>query len=160
MTVPGFAEVRDIYLMRIQLAELIGKMDPLPLHARHHRLVMELQGRANALSDAFDIQEYWRINHDLHLLIARIIGNSALRRMWDALYFQAARMWYQHARSDPESVAASLVAELAEVARAIEARDAVALGYTQRNHIAYGLARLEAAAAGDGVNRASCPENP
>jgi len=53
------------------------------------------------------------------------------------------------ARRQGETVAAALVAELTETRTALAERDPVALGYVQRNHIAYGLSRLEAAAARD-----------
>lgn len=145
VTAPTFQETRETYQMRIQLAELIGKMDPRPFSPADRQAVAQLKSRAAALRAHFEIEEYWRINHELHFLIGRIIGNSALRQMWDYFYFQAARMWYQHARSDPQGVSASLEAELAEVGRAIAENDAIALGYTQRNQIAYGLARLEEA---------------
>jgi len=136
-------EIRDIYRMRLKLAELIGQMEPRPFGERHVQAIQALRERAAALLENFDIGEYWRINHDLHFLISGIIGNTALRQMWDQCYFQAARMWYGHAQSDPAGVAISLVAELAEVSRAIAEKDAVALGYVQRNYIAYGLVRLE-----------------
>lgn len=137
-------EIHDIYRMRLKLAELIGQMAPRPFTDHDARVTEALSHRAAALLENFDITEYWQINHDLHFLISDIIGNSALRQMWDQCYFQAARMWYGHAQSDNAGVAASLVAELAEVRRAIAEKDAVALGYSQRNYIAYGLSRLEA----------------
>ncbi|NQV47059.1 MAG: GntR family transcriptional regulator [Rhodospirillaceae bacterium] len=139
-----FDEIRDIYRLRLKIAELIGQMSPRPLTEADGDAAENLRQRAEALLETFDITEYWQINHDLHLLISGVIGNAALGQIWDHLYFQAARMWYQHARSEPKNVAASLVAELAEVNRAIAENDAVALGYSQRNYIAYGLARLEA----------------
>lgn len=137
------SEVRDIYRMRLKIAELIGQMDPLPLNGEQRDAVEALQRRAGKLSKTFKIEAYWQINHDLHFLISAIIGNSALRQMWDHFYFQAARIWYQHARSDPSGVAASLIDELDEVHRAICENDPLALGYVQRNYIAYGLSRLQ-----------------
>ncbi len=139
----SFSEIRDIYRMRLKIAELIGQMDPLPFSAVHREEIEALRGRAVELKARFRIEMYWQINHDLHFLISGIIGNSALRQMWDHFYFQAARIWYQHARFDPTGVAASLVDELDEVHRAICEDDPVALGYAQRNYIAYGLSRLQ-----------------
>ncbi len=139
-----FEEIRDTYRMRLKIAELIGQMDPRPFTPEQGRAADALRQRAAALTESFDIAAYWRINHDLHFLISDVIGNAALRQIWDHLYFQAARMWYRHARGDPAGVTVSLVAELDEVERAIAENDAVALGYVQRNAIAYGLSRLEA----------------
>lgn len=142
VTDPDPAYINDIYQMRLKIAELIGQMSPKKLGIKHLRIVEELQERCTALELEFNIREYWLINHDLHAVVASIIGNRTLRKMWDELYFQAARIWYQHARQNPSGVIASMQVELSEVKRAIENNDAVALGYIQRNYIAYGLAQL------------------
>ena len=135
-------EVRDIYLMRLKIAELIGELSPREFSADLKEQSGRLLERAERLAERFAIEEYWRINHDLHFMIAGIIGNSALRQMWDHFYFQAARIWYRRARADSTGVAEALRAELEEVHRAICEEDPVALGYVQRNHIAWGLKRL------------------
>jgi DNA-binding GntR family transcriptional regulator len=135
-------EIRDIYLMRMKTAELIGAMDPLPLDPALGLAIAGLRAQAADLQDQFDIHAYWRINHELHLLIGGVIGNTALREIWDHFYFKSARHWYQHARNSTEDVSKALVAELDEVLRAVNEGDATALGYVQRNSIAYGLARL------------------
>ena len=140
-----FEETREIYQMRLKMAELIGRMSPLPLTQETTEAAAGLKRRALDLTKNFDIEAYWQINHDLHFLISGIIGNAPLRQMWDHFYFQVARIWYRHAQLDPRGVAAALAEELREVERAITGNDATALGYVQRNHIAYGLARLEAA---------------
>ena len=144
VTAPDFPEIRDIYLVRLKIAEQIGQMNPRPIGADHLATIESLLARARTIVDRFDVQEYWRINHATHILIAGLIGNGALKEMWDRFYFRAARMWYSHARRNPYGVADDLLAELTETRNAIAHRDPVALGYVQRNHIAYGLKRLEA----------------
>jgi DNA-binding GntR family transcriptional regulator len=147
VTAPDFEEIRDIYLMRLKIAELIGQMTPRPIRAELLATAEALVARAQKIVGRFDVEEYWLINHDEHVLIAGLIGNAALREMWDRFYFQAARMWYSHARRHPQGLAEALLAELVETRNAIAQGDAVAVGYIQRNHIAYGLKRLEAAQA-------------
>lgn len=144
VTDPDIDEVRDIYQMRLRIAESIGLMNPRPFDKQQIESIAVLLQRAEAMSEHFDINEYWQINHDLHFLIQGVIGNTALAQIWEHLYFQSARMWYQHVRQYPAQEAAALVNELVEVQRAMIAGDAVALGYIQRNNIAYGLAKLEA----------------
>ena len=136
-------EVRDIYLMRLKIAEMIGVLSPLEFSADLKEQCDRLLDRAVALTRTFAIEEYWQINHELHVLIAGIIGNSALRQMWDHFYFQSARIWYRQTRTDPTGVAEALRVELEEVRRAVVENDPVALGYVQRNHIAWGLKRLK-----------------
>ena len=138
----GFEEIFDIYQMRIKMAEWIGYASPRELTEEDYGIAIGLKQRADLLTQNFEIFEYWMINHDQHLLIAGVIGNSAMRQMWDQLYYRAARMWYQHVRDDPAGAADSLLSETTEVSRAICEKNAIALGYVQSNYISYGLKHL------------------
>lgn len=142
VTDPDFTEIQNIYEMRLKIAELIGQLTPKPVLPQYQQSAERLCLRANMLIERFDIQQYWQINHELHSLIGDLIGNSALRKIWDSLYFQSTRIWYRHALAFPSNVAAALVSALNEVSQAFTENDATALGYIQRNHIAYGLQRL------------------
>lgn len=139
----SFSEIRDIYSMRIKIAECIGQMNPREITEDIKLSAHELQQRASLLTQQFNIVDYWLVNHDQHNLIAQIIGNSALRQMWDHFYFLVARIWYEFARTDPENIADTLVSETTEVARALDQGNAIALGLVQSNYISYGLAKLE-----------------
>jgi DNA-binding GntR family transcriptional regulator len=139
----SFSEIRDIYCMRIKIAECIGQMNPRDINEDIKNRAHALQQRASLLTQQFNIVDYWLVNHDQHNLIAEIIGNSALRQMWDQFYFLVARIWYEFARTDPENIADTLLSETTEVARALDQGNAIALGLVQSNYISYGLAKLE-----------------
>lgn len=135
-------ELRDIYEVRLKIAEMIGHLSPKGCTQEHVSRGELLRVRAEALTRNFDSVEYWRINHDLHFLIGDLIGNLAVKHIWDHFYFQAARSWYALAKGMPSEVSASLVDQLAEVCRALRAGDVVAVGYIERNYIAFGLRRV------------------
>jgi len=135
-------DLNDIYQMRLKMAEMIGQMSPKTFTKTHKETAQALLERAKQAQQNFTIDDYWQINHSLHHLILSIIGNSALAQMWDHYYYLAVRIWYQKAQETPDEVADLLVAELREVVRAINENDATALGFSQRNYIAYGFARL------------------
>ena len=82
-------EVRDIYHMRLKIAEMIGVMSLRAFSAELKQQSGQLLGHAVRLTRGFAIEEYWQINHDLHVMIASVIGNSTLRQIWDHFYFQA-----------------------------------------------------------------------
>lgn len=142
VTSPTFEELRDVYDIRLKIAELIGQLSPNPCSAQQIEAVARLRARAVKLEASFDILEYWQINHDLHHLIGDLIGNAPLRQMWDHFYFQAARIWYSIAREMGAEVSAALVAELTDVHRAMQANDPMAVGYVQRNYIAFGRRKI------------------
>ena len=139
------AELCDIYEMRLKVAELIGVLAPRDITPDDEAAAQALLERAKRLVTHYSASEYWQINHAQHALIADLIGNSVLRETWDQLYYHSARFWYREASRAPDGVAQDLVAELSEISRALRARDARAVGYIQRNFIAYGFASLKAA---------------
>lgn len=135
-------EIVELYRMRIKLAELIGEMSPRPItRAQIHSTEILLQ-RAHNLEVRFDAREYWRINHEMHFMIGTIIGNAGLRRIWDQFYFQVARVWYGVIRELGPETARMLVNEIEEVLRAMRENDPAAIGFVQRNYIAFGLKRV------------------
>jgi len=149
VTEPDLDELRDIYAMRMKVAGLIGELSPRMPSADHVGLIDGLIARAAKLAVAFDLKQYWTINHELHFLISGLIGNSALRETWDQLYFRAARMWYAIAEQDGPGVATSLADELREMRRALADGDMTAAGFIQHNYIAAGARRVEAFYAAD-----------
>lgn len=142
VTALDYRKIKDIYEIRLRIAPLIGELSPNGIVPSHVQRTEALHLRARKLVAAFDIKEYWQINHDLHFLIGELIGNGALLVMWDRFYFQVARMWYDLARAVGEEVSKSLIREIEDVLDAMRDGDVRAIGYIQRNYIAYGLRHL------------------
>jgi DNA-binding GntR family transcriptional regulator len=142
VTALDYRKIKDVYEMRLRIAPLIGELSPNGIGPSHIERTEALHARARQLVRAFDIQEYWQVNHDLHFLIGELIGNGALLVMWDRFYFQVARMWYDLARGLGEEVSKSLIRETEDVLDAMRDGDVLAIGYIQRNYIAYGLRHL------------------
>jgi DNA-binding GntR family transcriptional regulator len=139
-----FDQIEDIYEMRLRIAPLIGELSPRQVDEGHIRRTEDLMKRARTLAVTFDLREYWNVNHDLHFVVGELIGNVALAEMWDRFYFQAARMWYDLARSIGPEVARSLVREVEDTLEAMRSGDVLAVGFIQRSYIAYGLRQLRA----------------
>ena len=135
-------EVKQIYQIRLQLASLIGELTPNTCREEDIAIVETLLIRARALIMRFDSSEYWRINHEAHFAIGRLIGNAPLMEMWDRYYFQIASFWYQVIENEPLDVSKSLVRELEDVLDAMRRNDTAAVGYIERNFISYGFERV------------------
>lgn len=133
----------QIYEMRLELAQLIGKLSPNRLTQRHEDVAKKLLGEAKEICASFDAHKYFDINHQLNGLIEDIIGNDALKSMWNLLYSQSASTWYRVAMQDEAQVSSSLVEELSDLVLALESRDAEAVGLSQKIHIKYGFARIK-----------------
>lgn len=137
-------EIGQIYEIRQQLASLIGDLSPTPCRPEDIATMETLLGRAQALSGNFNAGDYWRINHEAHFVIGRLIGNAPLREMWDRYYFQVASFWYQVIEREPLDVSKSLTRELEDVLDAMRRNDAAAVGFIERNYISYGFDRVQA----------------
>ena len=138
------SKLLEIYTLRSKLASLIGELTPNDCHPEQIAAVEKLLERASALKDSLEIRDYWMINHEMHFIISELIGNTPLREMWDQLYFQAARFWYEVASTEVEDVTNSLHREIEDILNALRENDIAAVGYIERNYISYGLRKLTA----------------
>lgn len=132
----------DTYAMRLKVAELIGEMAVTRVEPSITEAAESLLQRAIELRQQRDLKAYWVINHEVHHLIGGLIGNSALRELWDRYYYQTARIWYGLIGDTWEEEVESLCAELTEALRYLRIGDLRAVGFAQRNYIALGYARV------------------
>lgn len=136
-------QVRDVYDVRLELAQLISSLSPVTITQTHCKTGHALLQEARALCDDFNARRYIEINHRLHLLIGSLIGNGTLRSFWWQAYYQAASTWYRVSSKVGRGVAFALVAELQDINAALEVGDSTAIGSIQRIHIGYGYRRIE-----------------
>lgn len=142
VTAVDFEYYKDIYEVWIVVAENIGKLSPTNSKPEDIAKAETILAGADALREDFDPLRYWTLNHDLHNLIGSLIGNRALREMWDQLYFKVARIWYSLAPHIASEVAEYFYDEVNDVVRALKENNIEAIGYSQRNHISSGLKRV------------------
>lgn len=136
-------QIRQVYEMRLQLATLISEMPQEPITEETRQRAAELLVAAKTLKDGFDPKLYVALNHQLHNLIAGLIGNTLLKSFWQQAYYQAASTWYHIATSAKEVTAEALVSELQDINEALTEGDVAAVGYIQRIHIGYGFQRIK-----------------
>lgn len=137
-----FAAFRDVYALRLKLAELIGDLSPhtpTPAQAQAMRALLD---RAQRLKDSRDTEEFWQINHERQDLISSLIGNSALRELYDSYYYRTARVWYQAIAQMWDEQIDALCAELQDLIRAVASGDPKAVAYVERNHLSYYMTLL------------------
>lgn len=142
VTSVDYGYFKDIYEVRLLIAESIGQLSPGTITQDHISQVEALLKDAGRLKAKFNITLYWRLNRRLHDIIASLIGNRALREMWDHYYFKVARIWYDLVPDRAEEVAELFEAELLEVLLGLREGDLLAVGYCQRNYISYGMRRV------------------
>lgn len=137
VTDANFDRLKDVYDMRLKVAELIGVMSPATCEDEHADRLKALRNRADHLHTVEnDLEEMARINHELHYLIENLTSNSALRHLYNLYYFQTTRVWYQLMPNFWTEEVQALKDELDELTNAVLRNDIIAVGYIKRNYIA------------------------
>lgn len=127
---------RDIYALRVRLAEHIGELSPTPENVDVVRLE-RLLTRAQKLARKKDVKEYARICNLLHEVYLNAIGNNALREMTDLLYYRTARVWTSLiGELEWSTEVEELCTELSDTIESLRSEDKRDVGFVRRHHVA------------------------
>jgi DNA-binding GntR family transcriptional regulator len=141
----NIAELAQTYRLRLELAELIGKLDPVLPSPELLDEFRRLPVRSKALLAAPDPRGFAQLNMEYFLTFLKLTANEPLRAVSERLYFQTTRIWLK-------SVFASLIdlqdevmvfdREIEDVLRAIEMKDIHAASLIQRAHVSMSFVRM------------------
>lgn len=144
----NIAELAQTYRLRLELAELIGKLDPVFPSPELLDAFRTLSARSKALLAAPDPRHFAQLNMDYFLTLLKLTANEPLRTISERLYFQTTRIWLQ-------SVFASLIdlkdevvifdREIHDVLHAVEMHDLHAAAMIQRAHVSMSFVRMNRA---------------
>ena len=140
---------KDIYDLRMILAENMGSLSPNKVTAAHIHELEQLTTRAEALYQDKNVETYALVCNDLEELILDLIGSGPLREMTDVLYYRVARIWLTFLPNmnwDEEIKA--LVSELKELDNALKQNDISGFGHVRKHGLHTILQRISAYMAG------------
>lgn len=141
------AQVRDVWLFRIQLAEIVGRLNPKPGRVAVVDQLEKLHTECLALDNASSVRAFARVDVKLHDFKCNLIGNRHLRRTYDEMYYRSVRAWFQFVpRLDFETEKAALLNDIFQTMNAVRRGDVAAVGFITRNAVSEGLYRLDAMA--------------
>ena len=133
----------QVFKLRMELAELIGKLDPLPRSADDLARVARIVRRCDVLLENPEPKAYARLNMDFFQELAAMIGNVPLREISERLYYQTTRIWLKsvpHLNLRDEIVV--FRREVADILAAMEVEDLEAVGFIRRSHISMSVKRM------------------
>ncbi len=135
---------KDIYELRMRLAELIGSMSPIEPSPEIVEKLKSLRNRAEIeQSGQKDFQAHARRCNELHQLILGLIDNVALREMTDLLYYRTARTWLTFMHNfDWHDETELLLRETSEILLALEIGDMRGVGNARRQFLYMTLSRI------------------
>jgi DNA-binding GntR family transcriptional regulator len=133
----------QVYQLRMELAGLIGKLDPIPRGEADLTRMRALLARCDELLKRPDPQAYARLNMDFFQELGAMIGNAPLREITERLYYLTTRIWLKsvpHLNLPDEIVV--FRREMADILAAMEVGDLEAVGYIRRSHISMSVKRM------------------
>ena len=137
-------QVRDVWSFRLQLAELIGRLNPRPGRVAVIEQLERLHDVCQALNSASPSRDFALVDVKLHDFKCNLIGNSNLLRTYDEMYYRSVRAWFLWVpRLDFEVEQAALSADISQTMNAVRRDDVAAVGYITRNALSEGLYRLD-----------------
>lgn len=136
--------LREVYALRIKLAEIIGELcSPPPAHTDFSHLDQLLE-RCQQMHQRRDYEELGRINMEFSDALIRFISNKPLQEISERLYYQTARVWPQILPDmDWAEEVDFMCTEIKEITAALQAGDMHRVGQTRRDHIAMSLSRIQ-----------------
>lgn len=134
----------QVYRLRMELAVLIGRLDPVPRSEADLERVRALLARCDALAKRPDAKKMALLNMEFYGELRAMTGNGPLRDISDRLYFLTYRIWLQSVpHLNLRDELAIFRREVADILAAMEVGDLEAVGHIRRSHISMSFARLQ-----------------
>jgi DNA-binding GntR family transcriptional regulator len=88
-------ELRDIWTMRLRIAEMVGDFIRLPSDQGTLERLAEIRNQLADVKESHDIRALGALYNRYHEAMLTLVVNRALVRIHDLLYVQTARVWMQ-----------------------------------------------------------------
>lgn len=131
------------YLLRMELAELIGRLNPTPTTEETVETLADVHERLVELERAPDPRSFAQINIDFFHILISLTQNEPLRAISERLYYQTARIWIRSIdRMNLAEEVSIFRREVADILAAVRIGDLEAVGHIRRSHISMSFKRL------------------
>lgn len=138
-------ELEQTYQLRLELAELTGRLGATAPDAALWQDFRTLAARSGALIATPDPREFAQLNMDFFLALLRLTNNEPLREICERLYFKTARIWLKSffaSKIDLGDEVQIFDREVQDILRALELGDLHAAALFQRAHISMSFERM------------------
>lgn len=136
-------ELSQTYQLRMELAELIGRLSPVAVTPHLIGRFRDLLDQCDDLVARPDPRRFAQINMVFLHALLELTRNEPLRQISERLYYKTTRIWI---KSIPHMDLAEEVhifrREVADVLAAVEIGDLEAVGHIRRSHISMSFTRL------------------
>lgn len=141
----------QVYELRVELAEMIGKLSPVAVDDALVARFRSIRERCDRMVHSGDPREFARINMEFFHLLNSLTSNEPLRQVSERLYYQTTRIWLKAASrlvEYEELLHKEFIIfqrEVSDITEAVENGDLAAVGHIRRAHIAMSFSRIRQA---------------
>ena len=139
-------ELAQTYQLRMELAEMVGRLSPKRPNADQLAHFSELSRRVKELVQNPEPRSFAQLNMAFFLARLTLTDNAPLREVSERLYIQTARIWLKSFFAsviDLNEEIRVFAREVDEVIAAIELGDLQAAALIQRAHISMSYSRMQ-----------------
>lgn len=139
-------ELAQTYQLRLELAEMIGRLSPVAPSPEVMAQLARAADRARTLVAAPDPRAFAQLNMEVFLARLSLTANEALREFAERLYIRTARIWLKSvfaSRVDLAEETEMFLREIEEVEAALATGDLHAAALIQRAHISMSFTRMK-----------------
>jgi DNA-binding GntR family transcriptional regulator len=139
------SELAQTYQLRLELAELTGKLGAVAPNADLWQEFHALSARSKALLNDPDARRFAELNMDFFIALLKLTTNEPLKDICERLYFQTTRIWLKSVFASKIDLADEVDVfdrEVHDILRALEIGDLHAAALIQRAHISMSFTRM------------------
>lgn len=143
ITAVDIKSLKEIYIVRQKLIELIGEMRPARITPDIISNLETLIQQVRQMEDTYDPVELAKLYYRFHSEMLRTIRNTFLKEITDKLYHRTARVWLQLLPDLNWAEEVSVMCdEIRSVTEALRREDMAAVARVRREHMAMLLQRI------------------
>lgn len=136
-------ELAQAYQLRMELAELFGRLSPVSVTPEFLDRCRDILRRCDDLARDPDPRRFAQINMDFLHILLDLTENEPFREISERLYYKTTRIWITSiARMDFAEEIQIFRREVADVLSAVEIADLEAVGHIRRSHISMSYTRM------------------
>ena len=135
--------LKDVYAFRLKLIEIVGELSSPRISDQEIKVLENLLEQTKNMIKNFDPKRLALIYLEFHEQMMKFITNQPLRKVYDQLFHQTARVWLQILPDlNWEEEVGAMYEEIRDVIKALKINDICTMATVRRNHMALLLVRI------------------
>lgn len=143
VTTVDVKELKDVYAFRLKLAKLVGELSSPRITDKHITTLEELKVKVKEVQATYSPKAIALLYLEFHEVMMSLITNMPLRKIYDQLFHQTARVWLQILPElDWDEEVLAINEEIRDVVKTLRANDINTMATVRRNHLAMVFHRI------------------